>query len=105
MGAKRREATRSVTFRVPVELYARLEHLAFAELEALEGLDARVADVNVSDYLRTVMREYVEEGESEHPGGADALRSNYKRAEARDLRAQLEVAELEAGDLALAKKR
>lgn len=93
MMSKRKSPSRSVTFRLPADLYDRLEYVAFAELEADEGERARVRDVNVSEFLRAVISEFVQETERCADGGADALRGNYKRAEARDLREQLTTAE------------
>lgn len=93
MTLSHKEASRSVTFKLPAELYSRLEYVAFADLEADAGQDARIGDVNISEFLRSMIREFVEESEREHEGGAEALQSNYRRAEARELRNRLLAAE------------
>lgn len=86
---QRKPSSRSVTFRMPEGLYRQVELVAFAQLQAELGLDASVEDANVSELLRSLVAQVIEQIVAGTPGGQDALEGAWKQAEARDLEARL----------------
>lgn len=85
----RKPNSRSVTFRMPSELYERVEALAYADLQAAFGLDASVDDLNISEFLRDLVAQIVQHGEDNAPGGREALIQRLREAQASALQTRL----------------
>lgn len=92
----RREPTRSVTFRVSEELYERLEAVAYAEARDEIGVTATTDDVNMSEYLRYLVEEFVQVAENNKDYGGDRqfLREQLRTAKKAALLNQLKAVQV-----------
>lgn len=91
----------TVSFRVDRATREVISAVAYADLVSKQGMSARPGDVNLSEFVRNVIDDVVQEYASEVKGGLGALVEEMHAAHIRNLEEELEVRRKRSGQVPL----